>query len=149
MYHEQHVIPFVIELNSDAQGFQPAFDEWREKTVTKVRPAWKFLLDRLDHASIRGDVSIPQGARATVRVESVNSTNSFMQTIPSSLTDRLARYRGAIAKVWKRSLSRSLPTLANWNKSPSGQNEVLRMCPEGRLSSRLRYTDPQLVEPSV
>src|SRR5580658_994426 len=23
MYHEQHVIPFIIELNSDAQGFQP------------------------------------------------------------------------------------------------------------------------------
>jgi hypothetical protein len=79
MYHEAHVIPFVIEVNSDAQGFQPGFDDWREKTVTKVRPAWELLLDRLDHASIRGQVTTASRA-GSVHVEGLSER--FVQTYP-------------------------------------------------------------------
>ena len=82
MYHEAHVIPFVIELNSDAQGFQPGYDEWRDKTITKLRPAWQLLLDRLDHGSVRGEVSVPQNTRAQVRAVRVNSTTQFVQSYP-------------------------------------------------------------------
>ena len=83
MYHEEHVIPFVIELNSDAQGFQPGYDDWRDKTVSKLRPAWQLLLDRLDHASIRGIATIPGNAgNSTVRVQRVNSSVDFSQKYP-------------------------------------------------------------------
>jgi carboxypeptidase T len=56
MYHEMHVIPYVIELNSDALGFQPSFDDWRDKTVSSLRPAWQLLLNRLDQSSIYGEI---------------------------------------------------------------------------------------------
>jgi len=45
-YAEHHVIPFVIEVNSDAQGFQPSYSQWRDKTVLKMRPGWQFILDK-------------------------------------------------------------------------------------------------------
>jgi hypothetical protein len=78
MYHEAHVIPFVIEVNSDAQGFQPGYDQWRDKTVNSVRPAWQLLLDRLDHSSIQGTAV---GAKE-IKVDRVNSNESFSQTYP-------------------------------------------------------------------
>jgi len=76
MYHEAHVIPFVIEVNSDSQGFQPSYDDWRDKTVTKVRPAWQLLMDRLDHSAVRGFV---KGMKMT-RVSVQGAT--FSQTYP-------------------------------------------------------------------
>lgn len=82
MYHDQHVIPFVIELNSDEQGFQPSYDDWRDKTVTKLRPAWQLLLDRLDHSTIRGQVNLPAGARPRVRVQGLGAQSEFRQTYP-------------------------------------------------------------------
>lgn len=45
-YAEHKVIPFVIEVNSDSQGFQPSYSQWRNKTVEKMRPGWQFILDK-------------------------------------------------------------------------------------------------------
>jgi carboxypeptidase T len=84
MYHEAHVIPFVIELNSDARGFQPGYDEWRDKTVASIRPAWQLLLDRLDHSSISGVVvGAPAGSLpSSIHVQSTGSAANFSQTYP-------------------------------------------------------------------
>jgi carboxypeptidase T len=59
MYHEQHVIAYVIELNSDNQGFQPDYAQWRDKTVLKLRPAWQLLLDRLGHSGVQATFAAP------------------------------------------------------------------------------------------
>jgi len=56
MYHEAGVIPYVIEVNSSTEGFQPSYSKWRNKTVARLQPAWQFLLDRLDGPSIHGQV---------------------------------------------------------------------------------------------
>jgi hypothetical protein len=55
MYHDQHVIPYVIEVNADSEGFQPDY-AWRDPTVEKMRAAWQMLLNRLDQSGIRGKV---------------------------------------------------------------------------------------------
>lgn len=62
MYHDQHVIPYVIEVNSDREGFQPAY-AWRQPTVEKMRAAWHLLFDRLDQSGMRGVVTDETGAR--------------------------------------------------------------------------------------
>jgi hypothetical protein len=86
MYHEAHVIAFAIELGSDAQGFQPSYDDWRDKTVQKLRPAWQLLLDRLDHASVRGEVSFPQhgspSPTASVHAQRIGSSVGFAESYP-------------------------------------------------------------------
>jgi carboxypeptidase T len=60
MYHEHHVIPYVIEVNSDSEGFQPAYS-WRQPTVEKLRAAWHMLLNRLDQSGMRGLVKSAEG----------------------------------------------------------------------------------------
>jgi carboxypeptidase T len=67
MYHVDHVIPYVIEVNSDSEGFQPSYDDWRDKTVNAVRPAWQLLLDRMDGPSIRGNVHGIKMTQVTVK----------------------------------------------------------------------------------
>ena len=57
MYHEQGVIPYVIEVNGAEQGFQPDYDQWRNRTVQKLRPAWQYLLERMNGPSIEGSVA--------------------------------------------------------------------------------------------
>ena len=54
MYHAYNTFAFAIELNSGNQGFQPSYAQWRDKTVTKLRPGWQLLLDRLDQSGVRG-----------------------------------------------------------------------------------------------
>ena len=54
-YHEHHVLPYVIEVNSSNQGFQPAYS-WRKPTVEKLRAAWGYMLDRAEQSGIRGVV---------------------------------------------------------------------------------------------
>jgi hypothetical protein len=66
MYHEAHVIPYVIELNSDRNGFQPSYDDARDKTVVSVRPAWQLLFDRLDQASVHGIIKNKKMTRVSV-----------------------------------------------------------------------------------
>ena len=56
MYAEYQVIPYVIEVNSSADGFQPDFSK-RQPTVELNRGGWQLLLDRLDGPSIHGNVT--------------------------------------------------------------------------------------------
>lgn len=56
MYSEYQVIPYVIEVNSRNDGFQPDFSR-RGPTVELNRLGWQLLLDRLDGSGIRGNVS--------------------------------------------------------------------------------------------
>ena len=61
MYASEQVIPYVIELNSTREGFQPSYSRWRDKTVERNRPAWMHLLDRLDESGVRGVVYDEEG----------------------------------------------------------------------------------------
>jgi carboxypeptidase T len=56
MYAEYQVIPYVIEVNSSSEGFQPDFSK-RQPTVERNRKAWQHVLERLDGSGIRGSVS--------------------------------------------------------------------------------------------
>jgi hypothetical protein len=60
MLMEYQVIPYVIELNSSSEGFQPAYSV-RKPTVELNRKAWQLLLDRLDGSGVRGMVRTNQG----------------------------------------------------------------------------------------
>ena len=55
MYSTYQVIPYVIEVNSSRDGFQPDYSK-RQPTVELNRKAWQLLLDRLDGSGIRGVV---------------------------------------------------------------------------------------------
>jgi hypothetical protein len=63
---------FVIELNGMDAGFEPAYEDWRDKTVAKVRPAWQLVLDRLSGSGVRGVVT-ENGAPATAARVTVSS----------------------------------------------------------------------------
>ena len=47
----------TIEANTSGQGFQPDYATWRTSTVTRNRPGWQFLLDRLSGSGITGRVT--------------------------------------------------------------------------------------------
>lgn len=72
MYNEHHVIPYVIEISSRSEGFQPDY-KWRDPTVKKIRAAWMLLLDKLDESSVRGKVSDSQGLALTEGLITVKS----------------------------------------------------------------------------
>ena len=84
LYHEAQVLPYVIELNSSSQGFQPSYSQWRDRTVQKIRPAWGLLLDKLDASSIRGQTVTVEGgivANSVITLERLNTPNQpFTQT---------------------------------------------------------------------
>lgn len=74
MYHQYHVLPFVIEVNSSFQGFQPPY-HWRQPTVEKMRNGWQMLLERSNQSGIRGIVSDDQGhptSTALVHIQKLN-----------------------------------------------------------------------------
>jgi carboxypeptidase T len=56
MYSEHQVIPYVIEINSTAVGFHPAYNKWRDKTVLRNRPGWMYLFERMNGPSLQGVV---------------------------------------------------------------------------------------------
>jgi hypothetical protein len=56
MYSEYQVIPYVIEVSSSADGFQPDYSK-RDSTVELNRGGWQLLLDRLDGPSIHGMIA--------------------------------------------------------------------------------------------
>jgi hypothetical protein len=56
MYKNFQVIPYVIEVSGRAQGFQPSYAAWRDKTVQKLRMAWKYMLARVEGSGIRGRI---------------------------------------------------------------------------------------------
>ena len=60
-YAEHDVLPFVIEVSSKSQGFQPSFTQWRQRTVEKMRAGWGYMLDRAGQSGIRGRVFDKQG----------------------------------------------------------------------------------------
>jgi carboxypeptidase T len=75
MYNVHHVIPYVIEVNASAQGFQPAY-RWRSPTVEKMRPGWKMLFNRLAGSGVRGIVRDSSGRtlpQANIKVETLGS----------------------------------------------------------------------------
>jgi len=58
MYTTLNVYPYVIELNNRKQGFQPDYKAWRDKTVKRIRPAWKILLNKtLSEKVYKGQLS--------------------------------------------------------------------------------------------
>ncbi len=73
MYHEQNVIPYVIEVSSSSQGFQPAYS-WRSKTVERLRPAWSMLLDKLSQSGVRGMVTDGSGRAQPTTMVTVAGT---------------------------------------------------------------------------
>ncbi len=55
LYAHFGTFPYVIELNSSSQGFQPSWS-WRDDTCERVRPGWQYLLDRIEGPGITGHV---------------------------------------------------------------------------------------------
>jgi hypothetical protein len=53
-YGDNATYSFEIEANSSSVGFQPSYAQWRDSTVTRNRPAWRYLLDRIDGPGISG-----------------------------------------------------------------------------------------------
>ncbi|MEK6625601.1 MAG: M14 family zinc carboxypeptidase, partial [Bdellovibrionota bacterium] len=56
LYGQFQVIPYVIEVNSSSEGFQPNYAKWRDKTVAKNRAGWRYLLERLSGPGLKGQV---------------------------------------------------------------------------------------------
>ncbi|MFZ4714946.1 MAG: M14 family zinc carboxypeptidase [Bacteriovoracaceae bacterium] len=77
MYGEYQVIPYVIEVSSSSDGFQPSYS-LRQPTVELNRKAWQHLLDRLDGSGIRGQVSKNDKAvkEFSVKVQKVVGTTA-------------------------------------------------------------------------
>jgi hypothetical protein len=76
LYAEQDVLPYVVEINGTAQGFQPSFSKWRQKTVEKMRAGWGYFLDRVGGSGLRGRVFAANGSAMTtgqVTIESLGS----------------------------------------------------------------------------
>jgi carboxypeptidase T len=71
MYNQFGVIPFVIEVNSASQGFQPSYQKWTASTLARVRPGWQYLLDRTLGSSIAGVVA---GNADTLALKKVSIT---------------------------------------------------------------------------
>ncbi len=62
MNAEYQVIPYVFEVNSRAEGFQPDYKSTRDRTVLKVRPAWQYLLEQMQNNILIGQVRDNIGA---------------------------------------------------------------------------------------
>lgn len=80
MYATFGVYPFTVELNGSDAGFHPPFNPWRDRTVTKLRPAWQYLYDRIDGSGVRGIVvdrttgqPLPDAAVSVTRVNADGS----------------------------------------------------------------------------
>jgi len=53
-YADVGTFPYVIEINSSSQGFQPDYSTWRDITVERMRPGWQYLLNRIEGPGITG-----------------------------------------------------------------------------------------------
>jgi len=69
MYNEMQVIPYVIEVSSDSEGFQPDYAQWRDKTVTRNRAGWQLLLNRLAGPGVRGQITAANMPKLVVEVK--------------------------------------------------------------------------------
>lgn len=55
LYAHLGTFAYVIELNSSSQGFQPSWS-WRDSTIQRLRPAWQYMLDRVEGPGVWGRV---------------------------------------------------------------------------------------------
>lgn len=69
MYAAEQVLPYVLEVNSSRQGFQPSYSQWRDVTVERVRPSWQLLLDRMAQSGLRGNLDVENASDWRVKVE--------------------------------------------------------------------------------
>ncbi|OUR96717.1 hypothetical protein A9Q84_10265 [Halobacteriovorax marinus] len=76
MYNAYQVIPYVLEVNSRSQGFQPSYSQWRDKTVKRNRPAWMHLLDKMGGSGVRGilDETFPTPENYQIAVKKADGT---------------------------------------------------------------------------
>jgi len=86
-YNAHHVIPYVIEVNSGSQGFQPPYS-WRQSTVERMRPGWALMLDRLEQSGVRGQVTV-DGQRSTDGTLTVTPLGSSSELLNQPVTHRL------------------------------------------------------------
>lgn len=77
LYNELQTLPYVIEVSSTKEGFQPDYAEWRDKTVLRNRAGWQYLLNRLNGPGVRGHLSA-KGNEALV-VEVKDATGKLFQ----------------------------------------------------------------------
>ena len=81
MYGEHGIYAYVIELSSRRLGFQPSFSPWRDRTVKKLRNAWKLSYDRIANSSI--DVELKSSL--SEKITSVNvislSNNKLLKNV--------------------------------------------------------------------
>lgn len=73
MYEAYQVIPFVIELNSNREGFQPKYSQWRDKTVLRNRAGWQHLLNRLEESGVRGQFTSNNKAVSSYTIDVIKS----------------------------------------------------------------------------
>lgn len=85
MYSEYQVIPYVIEVNSSTEGFQPDYSK-RQPTVELNRKGWQHLLERLDGSGIRGIVTSKEQAVSDFSVK-------IMKKVGNNFADYMT-YRG-------------------------------------------------------
>lgn len=84
MYAEYGVIPYVIEVNSSREGFQPNYKLWRDKTVTLVRSAWTYLLERMDQSAIYGVIASPtSNSKIEIYKEAKGGATLFQTIAPT------------------------------------------------------------------
>tara|TARA_R110000868_G_C10953026_1_gene767978 strand:+ start:3065 stop:4510 length:1446 start_codon:yes stop_codon:yes gene_type:complete len=69
MYGVEQVLPYVLEVNSSRQGFQPSYSQWRDVTVDRVRPSWQYLLDRMAASGLKGRLEVENASEYRVKVE--------------------------------------------------------------------------------
>lgn len=76
MYNAYQVIPYVLEVNSRSEGFQPNYSQWRDKTVKRNRPAWMHLLDKMNGSGVRGklDETFPTPENYQIAVKKADGT---------------------------------------------------------------------------
>lgn len=84
--NEHGVLPYVIEVNSSSQGFQPPYS-WRKSTVERMRPGWALMLDRLAQSGVRGTVTV-DGQRALKGMITVTPLHQ-----PREQTDGVQKYK--------------------------------------------------------
>jgi hypothetical protein len=77
-YGENGTYALEIEANASSQGFLPSYNVWRDSTVTRSRPGWEYVLDRLDGPGVSGHVTDAcTGAplAASIALDEVTFTN--------------------------------------------------------------------------
>lgn len=107
MYDAYQVIPYVIEVNSRSQGFQPDYDQWRDKTIVRNRPGWQHLLNKLQESAIRGKIEL-NGEKVVIEVITngkkvqtyrVQDDGSFHIVVKPGTYDLNIKFENGIAKT--------------------------------------------------